>query len=528
MDKINNYSYANLKKYLPLLFFMGFFGLGLLYIQPIYFNIPIYYDSGVFAYVGSIINYGGLPNIDAFDHKGGWIYLINSYGLRLFGGEFRGVYVVELTLITFSLIFSLFFINKAIKNNLLALAVAFVALIASYGFLFEGGNLPETIMFPWQILFYSFSAYVLTLSQPKKWQILALVIFALLAIYVGIFTRPNNAVGTIVLAVILCFNLSCTFFIFLTIFGLIIGCLIAYMINSLGLSHDMFNQYIQYNLYYSGRYSPPDRLINAMSLLLRVSLLPLGFFIAFTLWGRFPLRNGFINFVSAIQFRLCKPYLFLNWIKNINSGNILYVFFIVTIFDTLSQLVSGRFGAGYFHYAIITLPGFFIFSVFLQDYFFRQNFFELKYYKFYFKQIIVIILMLLISVAYFNRFAHRHLLYKDSEVVNKLVDDIKNNTSPGDLIYVSYADAWIYVISKHKSFSRYFYPNAVLQVDFDGKDRVSEMLNEYKKSPPSLLVVWKSSSFEEAFSIEKLREKLVTDYYLKISEPEYSIYLRKK
>jgi hypothetical protein len=510
---------------------MGFFGLTLLYIQPIYFNIPIYYDSGIFAYVGSVINYGGLPNLDAFDHKGIWIYLINSYGLRLFDGEFRGIYLVELILITFSLIFSLFFINKSTQKNLSGLALGFVALVASYAVLFEGGNLPETIMFPWQIIFYSFSAYLLTLPQTKDWQLILLVIFALLAIYVGIFTRPNNAIGTIVLAIILCFNLRRTFFIFLLIFGLILACLIAYMINSLGLSHDMLNQYIQYNLYYANKYSAPDRLKNSASLLLQLSLLPLSVFLAYTLWGawRYSVGNKFIKyFVSAIKFKYCKANIFLKVIKNIKSGNILYVFSTVTIFDIISQLVSGRFGAGYLHYAIITLPGFFIFSVFLQNYFLRKKNYKLQYHKIYLKQIIIIIVILAISVSYFNRFAHRHLLYKYSEAVNKLVKDIKKNTLVGDSIYVSYADAWIYVVSKHKSFTRYFYPNVVLETDFDGKDRVGEMLYEYKKIPPSILVVWQCIPLTQAFQIKELREKLEVDYTLRINESDYCIYVRAK
>jgi hypothetical protein len=160
---------------------------------------------------------------------------------------------------------------------------------------------------------------------------------------------------------------------------------------------------------------------------------------------------------------------------------------------------------------------FFIFSVFLQDHFLRKKVLKIQYYQFYLKQITAVIVMLIVAILYFNQFAYRHF-YKTSEVVNKLVVDIQKNTLVSDKIYVSYADAWIYVISKRKSFSRYFYPNAVLQIDFDDKDRVTEMLNEYKKSPPSLLVVWKSSSFEEAFSIKKMREILANDYYLKINE----------
>ncbi len=523
-----NISSGNHKKYAAFLIVLGFVALGFLYMQPIYFNFPIYYDSGVFAYVGSIINHGGLPNVDAFDHKGIWIYLINSYGLRLFNGEFRGIYVVELFLIISALIFSLVIISKATQKNMLGLAIAFVALIASYGILFEGGNLPETIMFPWQIIFYSFAAYVLTLDQPNRWQIILLVIFALLAIYAGIFTRPNNAIGTIILSIILCFNLKRTFFILLIMFGLIVGSSIAYLINRLGLSQDMFNQYIQYNLYYSSINPPTHRIFNTLSLLLMVGLLPLGIFVSFTVSKILTIWHDFLRLsVLASQLKRCNSTFLSNVIIKLRNRNILYIFFVITVFDIVSQLVSGRFGRGYLHYAIIILPGLFIYSIFLQDFLLKSELFKFKQVELN-KIIIVIVVLLFGSILYFNQFAYSNY-YKDSAAVNRLANDIKNNTSEGDRIYVSYADAWIYVITKHRSFSKYFYPNAVLQVEFDGKDRVAEMLNEYQKSPPSLLVVWKSlssPSFEQSFAIEKIRERLVADYHLKINETNYSIYIR--
>ena len=47
------------------------------------------YDAGVFNYVGMVIQHGGMPYVDVFDHKGPLIYLINALAVEF--GSWRMV-----------------------------------------------------------------------------------------------------------------------------------------------------------------------------------------------------------------------------------------------------------------------------------------------------------------------------------------------------------------------------------------------------------------------------------------------------
>lgn len=50
-------------------------------------------DSSVFEYIGIVIQHGGVPYVDTFDHKGPLLYLINWMGLELAGC--RGILIFE-------------------------------------------------------------------------------------------------------------------------------------------------------------------------------------------------------------------------------------------------------------------------------------------------------------------------------------------------------------------------------------------------------------------------------------------------
>lgn len=511
---------------------MGFVLFASLYIQAIYFNFPIYYDSGVFAYVGSVINSGKLPYVDVFDHKGLFIYIFNSLGLRAFDGDIRGVYVFELCVIATSFLFSLVFIRKILSGMSIDASMAFVALVASYAILFEGGNLPETLTFPWQLTFYSYAAYILTSNSKENYKVVLLVFFALIALFVGLFTRPNNALGVLFLSWILSIRVGGRFFYTFTTFSLLIGCFVAYLIQSAGLHYDLYNQYIQYNFYYSKlNLSLIRRLMNSCAFILLILLSPSGFFLVLKMWNnrkaikiqpRPQINSQQILSISILIKIKQNISALTNCIKNIKTLNIFCLIFFV---DLLSQLISGRFGRGYLHYGVIVLPSLFITTILcLNAHSIYSQLFQLKR-NIPLKGISLILFVGIASAINFNYFAFNSF-YKNNDIVKKLSVDIENNSTSNEKIYVSWADAWIYVLSHRGSFSRYFYPNPIWHTDFDGKDRVSEILAEYTKSPPKLLVIWKEPVFEKAFDIEKLRERLLLDYHIKIKSSEYTIYVR--
>lgn len=57
-----------------------------------------YTDSSVFVYVGRVMQNGGLPYVDVFDHKGPLLYLLNCFGLCL-TGNISGIWIVECVLL---------------------------------------------------------------------------------------------------------------------------------------------------------------------------------------------------------------------------------------------------------------------------------------------------------------------------------------------------------------------------------------------------------------------------------------------
>jgi 4-amino-4-deoxy-L-arabinose transferase-like glycosyltransferase len=58
--------------------------------------LPFGTDQGIFAYIGSIINNGGVPYLSAWDVKPPLIYYIYSLGLRLFGHSMIGIRCFDL------------------------------------------------------------------------------------------------------------------------------------------------------------------------------------------------------------------------------------------------------------------------------------------------------------------------------------------------------------------------------------------------------------------------------------------------
>jgi hypothetical protein len=78
--------------------------------------------------------------------------------------------------------------------------------------------------------------------------------------------------------------------------------------------------------------------------------------------------------------------------------------------------------------------------------------------------------------------------------------------------------------ARWSDFTRYFYPTPILLSVFDGRDRLSILMNDYNQSPPQILVDWNNSLFGEGVSIKYLNDKFSKDYALIESNSFYSIY----
>ena len=73
-----------MKKNLRIMIILGF---SLMAVIPrlFYLNVPFERDEGAYAYVSDTIDRGGLPYVDAFDHKPPIIYYIYNLSFKLFG-----------------------------------------------------------------------------------------------------------------------------------------------------------------------------------------------------------------------------------------------------------------------------------------------------------------------------------------------------------------------------------------------------------------------------------------------------------
>ena len=115
----------------------------------------VFTDSSVFKYVARVIENGGMPYRDTFDHKGPLIYIINLVGLKI--GEWRGTWVVEFAalFITFVAMYKTAYLKS--KSRTLSLAVLLFSGSALFKY-FQGGNLTEEYAIP----FIAVSIYFFT------------------------------------------------------------------------------------------------------------------------------------------------------------------------------------------------------------------------------------------------------------------------------------------------------------------------------------------------------------------------------
>jgi hypothetical protein len=99
-------------------------------------------DANVYAYIGRLIVDGGVPYIDAWDHKGISLYLINAIGYGIFGFKsLIGIRILELVLILYAF-FRFFQFSKTKYSPLIAFIAGAFGLF-TFKYFFDGGNLTE-------------------------------------------------------------------------------------------------------------------------------------------------------------------------------------------------------------------------------------------------------------------------------------------------------------------------------------------------------------------------------------------------
>lgn len=98
-----------------------------------------YADSSVFKTVVMMMEKGGMPYVDSFDHKGPLLYILNWLGNRI--SYYRGIWVIEFVflIVTILMIYKSSRLICSKKGSVVTTLMA-ISLLFEY---FEGGNLTE-------------------------------------------------------------------------------------------------------------------------------------------------------------------------------------------------------------------------------------------------------------------------------------------------------------------------------------------------------------------------------------------------
>jgi hypothetical protein len=293
--------------------------------------MPIGVDSGVYLYIGQVVASGGLPYVDAWDHKGPLLYLFNAAGILTGAGGIRGVVLLEGALVTFSLLVCTH-IWKTLSGVPPALLVAF-GFAFSYLAMFEHGNFTETWLTPFSLLAYTLAARDLASDARPTYRRLCATAFVLgLAGAVAGFTRINNGAGlfTAAVALLLFFRLSAL----PIVIGLLAGFaavavpLLVYL-GAGGIGAPAFEQYVLFNLSYSSMLGLREKAEGALNLIQILALSPLAALL---------MIGAGMRIVCTVAPR--------------RSATALVLFLIASI-DLASQMLSGF---GFPHYAVVALP----------------------------------------------------------------------------------------------------------------------------------------------------------------------------
>ena len=126
--------------------------------SQIFITYSDYIDSSVFQYIARIIQIGGIPYRDTFDHKGPFLYCLNTLALWISPGH--GLWCIEfLCLLAFFLL--CYFLVRLFCRKTTAVFAVLVIIPFLYKY-FDGGNLTEEYALPFITgALYIFSDYFL-------------------------------------------------------------------------------------------------------------------------------------------------------------------------------------------------------------------------------------------------------------------------------------------------------------------------------------------------------------------------------
>ena len=82
-----------------------------------YLNVPFERDEGAYAYVSDVISRGGLPYLDAFDHKPPGVYYLYNLSFKLFGHEVTSPRIMALLFVMATCVLAFFLVYRMTSSH---------------------------------------------------------------------------------------------------------------------------------------------------------------------------------------------------------------------------------------------------------------------------------------------------------------------------------------------------------------------------------------------------------------------------
>ncbi|MCC4248620.1 hypothetical protein [Microbacterium testaceum] len=293
-------------------------------------------DSGVFLYTGMVVSRGGMPYVDSWDHKGPLLAAIETAAWQL-GGGIVGAPVLEALVLTLGL-----GVAGVMWTRWIGAWAAVAVLVTGVTYLgvFEGGNFTETWLFPFQLVAYSAAARVaLTCGRDAPARVAGWAGLIIgLALAVGLYTRMNNVAGLLLLTVIgtLFLRRRLNFAGAVVLAVGVVGTALALWLLTGDALRAAVDQYVRYNLFYSGGAGAAERL-DAFGTLSTILVSGAVVATALLFLGAWILTQRSMDGGGR------------------NSSAVIALFLAVGGLDALSQMISGR---PYPHYLVVAIPGF--------------------------------------------------------------------------------------------------------------------------------------------------------------------------
>lgn len=403
--------------------------------------LPITRDSGVFMYTGMLMNSGGSPYVDSWDHKGPLLYLFNALGFFLARGA-RGIVLLEGVVLFAALVASMHLWQRLVATRLVLVTAALFML--TYCVLFELGNLSETWLIPFTLITYSLAAaYCCEESVVEADRLLVWLCIGIgVSMAVALLTRPNNGLG---LAWLACWLLGwgtrkrVLALALMAIAFVAIVLPVLFWLGSEGAWSEFVEQYLGYSLAYAQGADLKLRVLSAY-LLLRVILLS-------------PLGLGVVL--------LCA----LAWYAGTPRGGTgrrracCWLMFAIFVVELLSQKLSGR---SYLHYMLLATAPLAVMSVVLLGMLERsqRRVFDLRRNGAWALALLPAALIVMIPSGQALLAVLKQGTRIPGTPQNQLVERILQSTASSDLVLIHGADTWLLAATGRRAPSSitYHYP----------------------------------------------------------------------